>query len=1186
MNTKYTQAIVKYFLIIISVGLIITGQILILGGNNFIWGLIFSGFAIILFFSAINSRYLQIQPAVNKIINIIASIIKQIIKIEGIPEREKSQQKQILKKQEILKPVAEKTRIQPSVEEKQKQIPEEISIIIPKILFFILALLLAAVSQVFLLMHSIKMLIFLLMMAVISFFIFFGIKGTKINIRLTVKDILIFALRLAGIALITIGWIFLIKSSVVTQEWGVAFTVSGVLLLFILLPENTDKGNGKIDEFLFSAYDESGKGLKHSLLDSPVFKTILLIAAFILFKAGSELIAGPKGFIGLGLYFLALICVFFILPLFGFPGKYFNNKYVNILKLILVLTALFIAYKAQCLFVANSPDKAIFWYFAAALIFIFAFPVHVFKDENYSEEEKFPIKIEIIYLTVAILLGIFLMTYELDLRPFGLENDETGGFIGHLLDKIHGRASFNVGNYGILYNLTNLIVAIIGVSRISMKLLGVILGIIAIPAIYFFVRKVISTRAAMFITAIFIFLRIILHYERSGHGTILATIAIPAAIYFMVKAIEKRDKVSYFLAGLAISLGWHSLMTVFLITVMPILYFAIKIATVKGFLRKNYIGLIAFFLGFWIFASMDMHNYFISNRIYFARINEVSVFSKDPNAPKNPAQGILNNTKSVLLMFNHMGDFRERNSGGRNYEPTIDFTSAMFFALGFIYCLYYSRYSLYFIVLLIFFSQAAGSIFSIEAPSAMRAFGTIIPVFFFIGIIFEKIRIAFKGVFGKKWEIVYLPIILILPLFFIVKANYYQYFQRWIGGLDELATAGGMYSEKIGKSYRIFLHTSLYYPGHPPYRFYRWDYKVNSSNRVLDGLENLSIITDENYAVLLQPDTWDALPYWLKKFPAAKHEIITQSYFNKKLKGNEGFGKFFDSILISNKEIQSIKGLKGEYYYSDGLKKIINNDIPEFTADDADKTPYRVVWSGELLVPYYSLIMFDNRGTAPAEIFVDNHKIDMGKNIKLAAGFHKFKIEARRRTREDSIILNPLISRVTGSKVGTGSFKMNKDSLYSFGIEGLHEYYYYKTGMWNKNNIADEEITPYIWFSNLSCDPYPAFKWQGKINIEKDGSYKIFTQSNGYVRIEIEKKQYWDTGVPGDYEAKINDFFKNDKAMKVNKFNLSKGEHNIEIYSYTSGMINLLWDEGNQSNSGVFLPPDILEPDYQITDYK
>jgi hypothetical protein len=141
-------------------------------------------------------------------------------------------------------------------------------------------------------------------------------------------------------------------------------------------------------------------------------------------------------------------------------------------------------------------------------------------------------------------------------------------------------------------------------------------------------------------------------------------------------------------------------------------------------------------------------------------------------------------------------------------------------------------------------------------------------------------------------------------------------------------------------------------------------------------------------------------------------------------------------------------------------------------------------------------------------------------------------------------------------------------------------------GMWDSENISDEEIDPYVWFSNLSAEPYPAFKWQGEVIIPDDRQYRIWANCNGYVRIEIDNKQYWDAGLGGDYAEKIKKFFKNDKAVRADRFNLKKGKHKIEIYSYTSNMIDLLWDAGDPSSGGTFLPPDILEPDYQITGNK
>ena len=258
-------------------------------------------------------------------------------------------------------------------------------------------------------------------------------------------------------------------------------------------------------------------------------------------------------------------------------------------------------------------------------------------------------------------------------------------------------------------------------------------------------------------------------------------------------------------------------------------------------------------LGFWLFASQHIKNYFISTNTYFSRISEVSVFSQDPNAPvKNPAIGIIENTQRVLLMFNHHGDSRQRNSGANPYEPAVDFVTAMLFGLGFFYCIYYSKFNAFFILVMLFFSQAAGSIFAIEAPSAMRAVGTMIPMMFFVSVVFDKVWYAFSNVFkgGIRDRLVF-PLLILCFLAPIIKDNYNQYFNRWVGGMDELSTATGTYAQKLGKDYRVFLYTGLYYPGHPPFRIQRWDDKVDASIEPADNDVVLAKVENENCDIFI-----------------------------------------------------------------------------------------------------------------------------------------------------------------------------------------------------------------------------------------------------------------------------------------------------------------------------------------------
>jgi hypothetical protein len=592
--------------------------------------------------------------------------------------------------------------------------------------------------------------------------------------------------------------------------------------------------------------------------------------------------------------------------------------------------------------------------------------------------------------------------------------------------------------------------------------------------------------------------------------------------------------------------------------------------------------MLAFMCGFWIFGSMILHNYFISQRIYFGRVSEVSVFSKDPNAPsKNVAKGIVDNTKQVLLMFNSQGDSRTRNSGGQPLEPTVDFLTSMLFAIGFLYALYYSKYYQFFIMLLVFLSQAAGSIFSIEAPSAMRAVGTMIPLLFFIAFTFDRIWMAFRRAIGKKFEWLYLPVIMLVFLIPIAKENYYQYFQRWVGGMDELSTGAGMYSAMLGNKTRIILYTSLYYPGHPPYKFYRWDYKVNSSDRLTTGLVRLSEVTDEDFAIFFHYDTWGNIESVRRAlYPDAKITVVTQATLNKKLKPGEGFGELLRVLDISNEQIQKSRGLTGQYSFGGPARE--NEEISFQKADDA-RVPYNVTWKGQLLIPYYGKFRFLNKGNARFNIAIDGHPVAPGGDVLLAEGFHRISLSASRNAVSDRLALAIEAKTLDGNNITKAEMiDVDKKYLYNFPSFGLHGYFYKGVG-WAENPIRFEVINTNMCFGGNGIMTESA-EWKGTIKIPSADNYLISTRSNGYVRIIMDGKYYLEQG-NGDAatDAKVEKYFSGRNLIRSQAgFNLSAGRHNIEIYCMNSSLLELMWS-GKAIKTPGPIPVDAFEPDYQIS---
>jgi hypothetical protein len=1166
--------VIKNFLFGIGLIFLILGQIRILNGGHMISGGVLTLICGILFFLAFTEKYLFFISAAKNISTMAAGFFARKTTVQRSPAAEKKSKTHVPAAAEIPKefPVTK------ALDSIRNMFFDKTGMTfrfeIPKWLIFTVVVLLFGAAQYLMLQENLKIAVLILAADALLLVSAFLIKGKGLNVEFSIESGLKVLSFIAGAVLLVIGWILLINQKIITQEWGVVFTIPGAILLYLGLPKSNEADQAETDrsDILF---------LKPDFLNNYVVKAIMLVVAFALLKAGVKVMQNPDyNMYSMLFYAAAGVLVFLAMPLFNFSEKQYDSRILDFIKLGVVIGALAIAYRGQTFFVKHDINNAINHYFVAAILFILAFPVYAVKEKE--EKEHFPLSLEVIFLVAITAVGAFLRFYELDVRPFGIENDEAGGLTARMSRTGETTLHLPVGNFGIYAHIVRIFIALYGgMDRVGIRLTPVIVGIIAIPVIYFFIRNMFNAKTAMFATVVFAFLRWDVYYSRYTSPIIMSLCAEALALYFFFKAIETKKKLNWFMAGLCIGLTWHGPMTFFLLIVPFIMYFLITALTKRGYFKSNAIYIAAFMCGLWIFGSMIMHNYFISKRIYFARVAEVSVFSKDPNAPsKNPAKGIVEQTKQVLLMFNHAGDSRQRNSGGQPYEPTVDFLTSMLFAIGFLYAIYYSKYYQFFIMVMVFFSQAAGSIFSIEAPSAMRAVGTMIPMLYFVAFTFDRLWMAFRRSLGKRLEFIYLPVMLLVFTIPIARDNYKQYFERWIGGMDELSTAAGMYSAKLGDKTRIILYTSTYYPGHPPYKFFRWDYKVNSADRFTTGLTRLREITDEDFAIFFHYDTWGNIESIRNTmFPEAKIVNVDHKFFNKKLKPGEGFGDLIKSLEISNAQIKKARGLTGAYSFGGEMRP---NEEISFLKNDDSRVPYSVTWKGQILIPYYGKFRFVNKGASRFSLQIDGHPIDAAKETLLAEGFHKITVSASRNSQADKIELYMESKMLDGSSImKTENINLDSKYLYNYPSFGLHGYFY-RGAEWTGNQVRYEVNSTNMCFGGGGILTESAI-WKGNIKIPLDDAYVLTTRSNGYVRIIIDGKYFWEQNAGSPATAqKIEKYFSGRKLAKVNEFLLTRGKHTIEIYCMNTSLLELIWSGKNTKVSGA-LPVDLLEPDYQIS---
>ncbi|PKL92489.1 MAG: hypothetical protein CVV21_01665 [Candidatus Goldiibacteriota bacterium HGW-Goldbacteria-1] len=1131
-----------YLFIVIAAVLFAVGQVMFIVNSAFVTGGIFMGLAIlvaILYFSGVYEK-LKVS-SVGLFVKLRESIKQQQLN-PGVLPRDNAVKKSSVNITPQKKEIIAKAGNPVPKDNQQKQV---FKIAFSRNWLLAAAGLCFAGAQVFLMMQKYVPAAALLGAALVILLYFVINKNSVIGLDLEFENTTKILFALSGFILLVAGWVLLINRGNMIQNIGVGVTTVGIFLLFWGLPENKmayeDREGGQ--EILFTG---------NRFLDNIWVKLALLGIMVLALIVGNKIAFHTSlGLYSMVFYAAAIASFFFAMPLIPYKEVINDNKFMNYLKVVAVIAAVFLAYLGQKQFLAEKVNDAVIYYIIAAAVLITFFPVSL----KTGDKQPFSLKTEYIFVIGVTLLALFLRVYELDKRPFGLENDESGGMISVV-------KNFWVGQHPIYAYIWELCYNVFGLTRVGLRMYGVLLGTLSIPIMYFAVRSIFNVRTAMFASVLFAFLRWNLHYGRSGHGTVMAIVAITLAVFFIFKAIQKRDKFTYFMAGAMSGLCWYGILTGWFVVLAPLLYFVFESFSKKNYFKRNMVGLLVFMLGFWLFASQHIKNYFISTNTYFSRISEVSVFSQDPNAPvKNPAIGIIENTQRVLLMFNHHGDSRQRNSGGNPYEPAVDFVTAMLFGLGFFYCIYYSKFNAFFILVMLFFSQAAGSIFAIEAPSAMRAVGTMIPMIFFASVVFDKVWYAFSNVFkGKFRDVIVFPLLLACFLVPIIIANYNQYFKRWVGGMDELSTATGTYAQKLGKDYRVFLYTGLYYPGHPPFRIQRWDYKVDASIEPADNDSVLAKVDSENYAIFFHYDVWQTEDIWKQMYPNAAFDTFS----------HPGFGKMFDVLMIQNADIAAMRGLSGRV-----AGNSVNNALPVFNAEDNGKVPYNITLEGKVLIPYYADCYFGNTGTAKVSYTIDGISVnDSNQKIRLAKGFHNIRITGSRKSVSDTLYPVMSLFRVVGnSRGGREIYTLNERYLYSIKDNGLRAVFY--AGEKWEGAVNNEVITPAALFARAN----DAVKLSGYLNVPDGAEYKFIPSNNGFLAIVVDGRQYWDN-MAGSI---IKEAIYKPGMKKVSTFRLESGKHKIEVYTLGASFLSLRLSVNGGEERGFNFGE--LEPDYSRISY-
>lgn len=299
-------------------------------------------------------------------------------------------------------------------------------------------------------------------------------------------------------------------------------------------------------------------------------------------------------------------------------------------------------------------------------------------------------KTEIIIVGLMTLIGAGLRFYALGELPRSINGDE--GLIGTWAQDI-GRAGgalqmpfAAIDGVGTIYLwFMQQLINLLGPIPLSIRLIPAIAGVLAIPAVYIFARKVTNPRVALIATALLTVSHVHVHFSRQvAVSYIYTTVSVPLSLYFLLTAMERRSPFRMVLSILMIGLhinfyidGWVWLV---LIPLILLAWFVIDRSIFTGNLATLGTGLIAAII---IIAPMALWGYFYPNE-FASRMSLDGTFAsgwmeREVEATGRSPLTILLGLGGLALATFYRDPFIDFYGIG---VPTLDVVSRVFWGIG------------------------------------------------------------------------------------------------------------------------------------------------------------------------------------------------------------------------------------------------------------------------------------------------------------------------------------------------------------------------------------------------------------------------------------------------------------------------------------------------------------------------
>jgi 4-amino-4-deoxy-L-arabinose transferase-like glycosyltransferase len=419
-------------------------------------------------------------------------------------------------------------------------------------------------------------------------------------------------------------------------------------------------------------------------------------------------------------------------------------------------------------------------------------------------------------LLVLAILGVALALRLPDLGgiPAFVHGDEAAiGLEGRRI--LDGGSVFEFGWYGLpslSYAIASGTLWLFGNDLTGLRAASVIESMLAVLLLYLIVRRLFGRRPALFASFLLAVSQWDIHFSRQGSHYMQAQLATLLVLYFLLRAFDSRRALDYLLCGLSVGLCFEVYYAARLAPAIAGLVLLQRLFDDRGFLRREWLGLLALLLGVIVFLAPMWPAATAQPEVINARFRTVSLLHPDTMRYEmriqhtgNPLTVVKNNTVRTVEAFNRTGETSLQY--GRSGRPLLDFWTAALLPLGFLLVLVRIRGPGYFLLASwIVLTLVFGAILSNQAPFSPRIIALIPALMVLPALVLDAGWRGLTALGGRRVAAaVAVPVAVFLGL--SLWTNYHDYFVQFTkhDRPADFNTLLSHYLVKQGHGYRYYL---------------------------------------------------------------------------------------------------------------------------------------------------------------------------------------------------------------------------------------------------------------------------------------------------------------------------------------------------------------------------------------------